>query len=68
MSFIGAGPQSLDEKYKDFFLAIYFEILPKFSDFKGLEINKKQIFYGAKIRNPGNCIYDYTKSFFKEDF
>ena len=32
---------------------------------KRLEVNKKQIFYSEKIRNSGNCIYDYAHSLMK---
>ena len=33
------------------------------------EVNKKQIFFSSeKMRNSGNCIYDYAHSFFGEDF
>ena len=31
------------------------------------EVSKKQIFSREKIRNSGNCIYDYAHSFFGED-
>ena len=29
---------------------------------------KKQIFSSEKLRNSGNCIYDYAHSFYGEDF
>lgn len=32
------------------------------------EVNEKQIFSSEKMRNSGNCIYDYVHSFFGEDF
>ena len=35
---------------------------------KRLEVNKKQILSSEKMRNLDNCIYDYTHSFFGEDF
>ena len=35
---------------------------------KIFEVNKKQIFSSEKMRNSGNCIYDYGHSFFGEDF
>ena len=35
---------------------------------KRFEVNKKQIFSSEKMRNSGNCIYDYAHSFFGEDF
>ena len=31
-------------------------------------VNKKLIFSSEKMRNSGNCIYDYAHSFFGEDF
>ena len=33
-----------------------------------LKLLKTQIFSREKIRNSGNCIYDYAHSFFGEDF
>ena len=57
------------------FFAIFFKILPQLSDFVNsdrekivFEVNKKQIFSCEKMRNLGNCIYNYTHSFFGEDF
>ena len=35
---------------------------------KKIEVNKNQIFSCEKMRNSGNCIYDYAHSFFREDF
>ena len=35
---------------------------------KRFGVNKKQIFSSEKMRNSGNCIYDYCPSFFGEDF
>ena len=35
---------------------------------KRFEVIKKQIFFNEKVRNSGNCIYDYAHSFFGEDF
>ena len=35
---------------------------------KNFEVDKKQIFSSEKIKNSGNCIYDYAHSFFGEDF
>ena len=35
---------------------------------KRFEFNKKQIISSEKIKNSGNCIYDYVHSFFGEDF
>ena len=32
------------------------------------EVNKKQVFSSEKLRNSGNCVYDYDHSFFEEDF
>ena len=32
------------------------------------EEKKKQFFSGEKMRNSGNCIYDYAHSFFRENF
>ena len=32
------------------------------------EVNKKQIHNSEKMRNSGNCIYDYAHLFFAEDF
>ena len=34
---------------------------------KRFEVNE-QIFSSENMRNSGNCIYDYTRSFFGEDF
>ena len=31
-------------------------------------VNRKQIFSSEKMRNSGNCIYDYAHSFFGEDY
>ena len=31
---------------------------------KRFEVNIKQIFSSEKMRNSGNCIYDYSHSFF----
>ena len=33
-----------------------------------IEVNKKQIFSGKKIKNSGNGNYDYAHSCFGEDF
>ena len=35
---------------------------------KRFEVNKKHIFNSEKMRNLGNCIYDYAHSFFGKDF
>ena len=35
---------------------------------KRFEVNKKQILSSEKIRNSGNCFYDYAHSFFGEHF
>ena len=35
---------------------------------KRFEVNKKHIFSSEKIRNSGNCIYDYAHSFIGDDF
>ena len=35
---------------------------------KRFKVNKKLIFSSKKLRNSGNCIYDYVHSFFGEDF
>ena len=35
---------------------------------KGSEVDKKQILSSEKMRNLGNCIYEYAHSLFGEDF
>ena len=35
---------------------------------KRFEVNEKQILPTEKMKNSGNCVYDYTHSFFEEDF
>ena len=35
---------------------------------KRFEVDIKQFFSGEKMRNSGNCIYDYVHLFFGEDF
>ena len=35
---------------------------------KIFEVNKKLVFSSDKIKNAGNCIYDYAHSFLGEDF
>ena len=35
---------------------------------KRFEVNKKQIVSSEKMRNSGNCIYDYAHSFYGMDF
>ena len=35
---------------------------------KRFEVIKIQIFFNEKMKNSGNYIYDYTHSFFGEDF
>jgi len=62
-------------------IAIFFEMLPKFSDFVNSDdwigkiksdliplVNQIQIFSNEKMLNSGNCVYDYPHSFFREDF
>ena len=47
--------QSLSD-YNQFFLEKWFEVIEKYT------------FSSEKMRNSGNCIYDYVYSFFGEDF
>ena len=35
---------------------------------KRFEVKKKEFLSSEKMRNLGNCIYDYAHSFFGEDF
>ena len=49
---------------KSIYLSDYNQFLYK----KRFEVDKKQIFLVKKIRNSGNCIYDYVHTFFGEDF
>ena len=46
----------------------YIRLQPVFIQKTKIEVNKKQTFSNEKMRNPGNCIYDYAHSFFVEDF
>ena len=41
---------------------------PVFIKKKMFEVDKKQTFSSEKMRNSGNCIYDYVRSFFRENF
>ena len=45
-------------------LSDYFHLLFK----KRSKINKKQIISNEKMRNSGDCMYDYVHSFFGEYF
>ena len=45
-----------------------FQITTSFLLEKRFRVNKKNIFSIEKLRNSGNCIYDYSHSFFGEDF
>ena len=45
-------------------LSMYVQFLLK----ENLMLIKIDMFSGGKMRNSGNCIYDYAHSFFGEDF
>ena len=44
--------------------------LPDYNQFllKKIELDQQQIFSSEKIRNSAYCIYNYSRSFFREDF